>query len=221
MLQTTLLLLSVLLGSELVAAQTPLTPEGDVHPKLTTYSCTKKDGCKRQTSYIVLDEDIHPKYQKDNKNLGCGSWGAPPNKTICPDAATCAANCIIESLDLDDYARLGVKTEGTALHLDMLRDSDLSRLGPRVYLLDENRSEYDMLKLTGNEFAFTVDISKLPCGMNGALYLSEMQKNGGTNPLNKVGAQRGGGYCDAQCYTFPFLEGVGNIEGLGACCNGT
>lgn len=213
------LLFSVLLGAELIAAQTPVTPAGDEHPKITTYTCTKAGGCKKKTSYIVIDEDLHPKYQKNNPSLSCGSWGAPPNATVCPDAATCAANCVIESLSTADYAARGVRTEGTALHLDMLKDSDLSSLSPRTYLLDENREEYDMLKLTGQELAFTVDSSKLPCGMNGALYLSEMHPKGGPSPLNQVGAKRGGGYCDAQCFTFPFLEGVGNVEGKGACCN--
>ena len=174
----------------------------------------------KKQSYIVIDEDLHPKYQKANPSLSCGSWGAPPNATVCPTAEACAANCVIESLSRAQYEARGVKTKGSALYLDMLKDSDLSSLSPRVYLLDSNKKEYDMLKLTGQEMAFTVDSSKLPCGMNGALYLSEMQKNGGTSPLNKVGAVRGGGYCDAQCFTFPFLEGVGNIEGKGACCNG-
>jgi cellulase len=219
MVQTLPLLLSVLLSTGFVAAQTPTGP-GEEHPKITTYKCTKKDGCKRQTSYIVLDEDMHRKFQKNAPELGCGVWGAPPNATVCPDKETCAENCLIETLSIADYARLGVKTEGSALHLDMLRDSDLATISPRAYLLDGDRKEYDMLKLTGQELAFTVDISKLPCGMNGALYLSEMHKNGGTSPLNKVGAGLGGGYCDAQCYTFPFLEGEGNVKGLGACCPG-
>jgi cellulase len=220
MLQNIPLLLSLLVGADFIAAQTPSTSKVDEHPSILTYECTKAGGCKKQTSYIVLDEDLHPKYQKNNPSLGCGSWGSAPNKTVCPDEETCAKNCVIDPLTSADYAKLGVKTQGTALHLDMLRDSDLASLSPRVYLLDNNREAYTMLKLTGNEFSFNVDVSKLPCGMNGALYLSEMHSKGGMSPLNKVGAKLGGGYCDAQCFTFPFLEGVGNIEGKGACCNG-
>jgi len=204
---------------KLVAAQTPLTPEGDELAPITTYTCTKAGGCVKKQSYIVLDEDLHPKYQKANPSLSCGSWGAPPPVSVCPTEEACAENCVIESLSRADYEAKGVKTKGSALYLDMLKDSDLSSLSPRVYLLDSDKKYYDMLQLTGQELTFTVDSSKLPCGMNGALYLSEMQKNGGTSPLNKVGAVRGGGYCDAQCFTFPFLEGVGNIEGKGACCN--
>ena len=89
---------------------------------------------------------------------------------------------------------------------------------PRVYLLDETKQNYEMLKLTGNEFTFDVDVSRLPCGMNSALYLSEMLADGGKSALNTGGANFGTGYCDAQCYTTPFINGEGNIEGYGACC---
>jgi cellulose 1,4-beta-cellobiosidase len=51
------------------------------------------------------------------------------------------------------------------------------------------------------EFTFDVDVSQLPCGLNGALYFVEMVADGGMSqfPLNKAGAQYGTGYCDAQC----------------------
>ncbi|KAK7420691.1 hypothetical protein QQZ08_010272 [Neonectria magnoliae] len=64
-------------------------------------------------------------------------------------------------------------------------------------------------------------MSELPCGMNSALYLSEMLQDGGQSlsPLNKAGAYYGTGYCDAQCYVTPFINGVGNIDGRGSCCN--
>jgi cellulase len=44
--------------------------------------------------------------------------------------------------------------------------------------------------------------------MNGALYLSDMDPTGGLGRLNKAGAAYGTGYCDAQCFTDPFLNGV-------------
>lgn len=65
-----------------------------------------------------------------------------------------------------------------------------------------------MIKLTGNEFAFDVDVSKLPCGMNGALYMSEMEAEGGRSALNPGGATYGTGYCDAQCFVTPWVNGV-------------
>jgi hypothetical protein len=62
-----------------------------------------------------------------------------------------------------------------------------------------------MPKLTGNEIAFDFDVSKLPCGMNGASYLSEMNELGGSSKLNPGGAAYD---CDAQCFTTPFINGV-------------
>lgn len=178
------------------------TPE--VHPSLKTWKCTKADGCKEQTNKIVLDALAHPVYQVDNPSYGCGNWGNAPNSTACPDEETCQANCVMEGIP--DLSKYGVETEGDSLFLDML-GNDGSVKSPRVYLLSEDEKTYEMIKLTGNEFSFDVDVSKLPCGMNGALYLSEMEPDGGMSDLNKAGAYYGTGYCDAQCYTTPFING--------------
>ncbi|KAK2794472.1 hypothetical protein FQN52_008050 [Onygenales sp. PD_12] len=205
---------SLLLG--LVAAQTPGGTTEEVHPKIDTWKCTTADGCVQLKSSIVLDSASHPNYQKDNPEYNCGVWGEAANSTVCPDEATCAQNCIVDGVS--DYSAYGVTTEGASLHLNMLKE-DGSVSSPRVYLLAENEEEYEMLQLTGQEFAFDVDVSKLPCGMNGALYLSEMEKDGAKSELAPGGAAYGMGYCDAQCYTTPFINGIGNIAGKGACCN--
>ena len=36
-----------------------------------------------------------------------------------------------------------------------------------------------MFHLLNKEFTFDVDVSNLPCGLNGALYFVEMDKDGG------------------------------------------
>ncbi|KAK4119237.1 glycoside hydrolase family 7 protein [Parathielavia appendiculata] len=186
----------------------------EVHPKITTYRCSKKHGCKAKTNYIVLDSLTHPVHQVGS-TLGCGDWGNPPNATVCPTKEACAKNCIMEGIP--DYSQYGVTTSGTSLKLQQLLNGKL--VSPRVYLLDKSEREYEMLQLTGNEFTFEVDATKLPCGMNSALYLSEMDKTGARSKLNPGGAYYGTGYCDAQCFTTPFINGVGNIEGKGSCCN--
>lgn len=43
-------------------------------------------------------------------------------------------------------------------------------------LTDESR--YEMFKLKNQEFSFTVDVSNLPCGLNGALYFVAMDETG-------------------------------------------
>ena len=59
----------------------------------------------------------------------------------------------------------------------------------------------EMFKLLNQEFTFDVDLSNLPCGLNGALYFSAMDEDGGMSrfPTNKAGAKYGTGYCDSQC----------------------
>ena len=66
------------------------------------------------------------------------------------------------------------------------------------------------------EFTFDVDVSNLPCGLNGALYFSQMIPDGGSSEFstNKAGAAYGVGYCDAQCpHDIKFIEGEANSEG--------
>ncbi|ORY11044.1 cellulase [Clohesyomyces aquaticus] len=198
----------------LVAAQTPgKLPE--VHPKLDTYKCTVKEGCKSQRTAVVLDSGSHPIYQAKATNLGCGDWGNGPNKTVCPDEATCAKNCIIDGIG--NYADYGVTTKKDAVLLNMYGKNGVA--SPRIYLLAEGEKKYEMIKLTGAELSFDVDVSKLPCGMNGALYFSEMEAAGGQSKLNPGGAAYGTGYCDAQCFVTPWVNGVGNVNASGICCN--
>jgi len=69
-------------------------------------------------------------------------------------------------------------------------------IGARTYLI--NGDNYQIFKLKNREFAFDVDVSNLPCGVNGALYFVEMEADGGKAKHNaKAGAKYGLGYCDA------------------------
>lgn len=40
-------------------------------------------------------------------------------------------------------------------------------------------TEYQSFNLINQEFTFDVDVSQLPCGLNGALYFSQMDADGG------------------------------------------
>lgn len=71
-------------------------------------------------------------------------------------------------------------------------------------------TNYQMFKLLNQEFTFDVDVSNLPCGLNGALYFSEMDADGGMAKFstNKAGAKYGTGYCDSQCpRDLKFIDG--------------
>ena len=77
---------------------------------------------------------------------------------------------------------------------------------------------YVKFNLLNQEFTFDVDVSNLPCGLNGALYFSEMDADGGLSyATNECGAQYGTGYCDAQCpHDMKWINGddfAANAEG--------
>ncbi len=77
----------------------------------------------------------------------------------------------------------------------------------------EDDENYAMFYLKNREFSFDVDVSELYCGMNGAMYFTEMQANGGKGiGENNAGAKYGTGYCDAQCpHDMKFIDGEANV----------
>merc|ERR1712190_535359 len=109
----------------------------------------------------------------------------------------------------------GVHAEGSDLTLKFVTQGPYSKnIGSRVFLL-EDESTYKLFQLKNKEFAFDVDVSKLPCGLNGALYFVEIDADGGKGryPGNKAGAKYGTGYCDAQCpHDIKFINGEANSE---------
>jgi len=189
----------------------------EVHPKLTTQLCTVAGGCVDRQTSLVTDSLAHPMHAVSDPSVSCTT--TPLNATLCPDAATCAQNCVLEGLE---YGSIGVLASGSALTLrQYLFDGEQYKsVSPRLYLLAEDDMNYEPLKLLNAELTFDVDVSKLACGMNGALYLSEMDMSGSRSDLNPAGAQYGTGYCDAQCFTTPpFINGLANLNASGACCN--
>ncbi|KAL7625360.1 hypothetical protein AAE478_004576 [Parahypoxylon ruwenzoriense] len=203
-----------------VAAQGIGNP--DTYPRLSTEKCTTKDGCVKQETAIVLDASFHGLRQV-NGTGSCGGYGiggvVPPlSKELCPDHESCARNCVFDGAD---YEGNGVAANGSSITLNMYmeREGALVPVSPRVYLLDAEQDNYEILYLKNQEISFDVDVSKLVCGMNGALYLTEMNATGARSALNPAGARYGTGYCDAQCPTLPFINGVANIDAKGACCN--
>ena len=79
-------------------------------------------------------------------------------------------------------------------------------------------SKYRLFNLLNKEFTMDVDVSNLPCGLNGAVYFSEMDEDGGMSRFegNKAGAKYGTGYCDSQCpQDIKFINGEANVDGWG------
>ena len=78
----------------------------------------------------------------------------------------------------------------------------------------DDADNYEMFMLKNQEFTFDVDVSNMPCGVNGALYFVEMSKDGDKSSANKAGAHYGTGYCDAQCpQDIKFINGEANVLG--------
>src|ERR1700761_7446108 len=106
----------------------------------------------------------------------------------------------------------GITSSGDALTLKFVTTASQKNVGSRVYLMAPgSTSQYQEFNVVGQEFTFDVDVSGLPCGLNGALYFSEMDADGGVArfPTNKAGAQYGTGYCDSQCpRDLKFINGI-------------
>jgi cellulase len=205
-----------LAGFRLATAQNP-DEVAEVHPKLTTYKCTKAGGCVAQDTSVVIDWNYHWFHTVDY--LPCTTASGGINSTLCPDEATCAKNCFVQG-DAN-YTANGVTTSGDTLTMYQYTknaDGSYQNASPRLYLLGSD-GNYEMLQLNGQELTFTVDLSTLPCGENGALYLGEMDKTGGRSQYNQGGAGYGSGYCDAQCPVQNWKNGTLNPSGASYCCN--
>ncbi|RPD59301.1 cellobiohydrolaseI [Lentinus tigrinus ALCF2SS1-7] len=183
----------------------------ETHPKLSVQQCSSGGSCQTLQRSVVLDSNwrwLHDVSGSTNCYTG-NTW----DDSLCPDPTTCASNC---ALDGADYSgTYGITTSSNALTLKFVTDGPYStNIGSRVYLLDSDDSTYQMFKLKNQEFTFDVDMSKLPCGLNGALYFVEMDKDGGSGrfPTNKAGSKYGTGYCDTQCpHDIKFINGEANV----------
>ncbi|KAF1919843.1 glycoside hydrolase [Ampelomyces quisqualis] len=213
-------------------AQQVGTVTTETHPKLSWKTCTGTGGtsCTTKQGSIVLDSNwrwTHVTSGYTNCYDG-NSW----NTTACPDGSTCTKNCAVDGADYQ--GTYGISTSSNALTLKFVtKSSNAANIGSRTYLM-ESDTKYQMFNLIGKEFTFDVDVSKLPCGLNGALYFVEMAADGGINKgNNKAGAKYGTGYCDSQCpHDIKFINGKANVEGwnpsdndpnagvgkIGACC---
>ena len=78
--------------------------------------------------------------------------------------------------------------------------------GPRVYLIEEDGVDKNhMFMLKNQEFTFDVELSRMPCGFNAALYFVGMTENQG-------GAENGTNYCDAQAVAGTFCSEMDIME---------
>ena len=116
------------------------------------------------------------------------------NTGICPDPVTCAANCAIDGADYE--GTYGIVTTGDSMSIKLVTvgqvrarcaaDGSLctssaplslcvpapqydTNIGARTYVMADP-THYKMYTLKNREFVFDVDVSAMPCGLDGALY---------------------------------------------------
>jgi len=204
------------------------TPESP--PQITIQDCST-GSCKAVTGGATIDANWRWSFSPETKkNCYTGNLWDP---TLCPDGATCAKNCALDGANYKDT--YGVTSTKDSLKLTFITNGPYSKnFGSRLYFTSGDK--YFMFKLKNKEFAFTVDVSKLPCGLNGALYFAAMPEDGGLGAKggnNKAGAKYGTGYCDAQCpQDVKWIGGKANSDGwipsktdpnsgtgkMGSCC---
>jgi cellulose 1,4-beta-cellobiosidase len=164
------------LATTLASAQGVGTYQTETHPKMTWSQCSGTGGtsCKTVNGEVVIDANwrwLHAKGDYTNCYTG-NTW----NTTLCPDNASCSTNCVVDGADYS--ATYGATTSGNGLTLKFITKGQYStNIGSRLYLMKDS-STYQTFNLIGNEFTFDVDVSKLPCGLNGALYFVTMDPKG-------------------------------------------
>ncbi|KAH8807048.1 cellulose 1,4-beta-cellobiosidase precursor [Flagelloscypha sp. PMI_526] len=220
------------LAGLLVSAQKIGTFNSEIHPTLTIQQCDINKVCTTQNRSIVLDSNwrwVHS--VNDTTNCINGNYWSPE---LCYEPSICASNCALDGADYP--GTFGITTSGGSLTLKYDTDGTFGRnIASRVYLL-EDYSHYQTFNLLNQEFTFDVDVSQLPCGLNGALYFVQMDRDGGTGryPSNQAGAAYGTGYCDSDCpRNLEFVNGKANtldwtpspndtqagFGRYGSCCN--
>lgn len=212
------------------------TPE--VHPSLPTQQCSSSGGCVPEQTSIVLDANWRWLHEVGGyRNCYTGNqW----DSSLCPDPETCAQKCALEGADYPGTYGISASSGGELALKLVTKHQYGTNVGSRVYLLaagDKTNSVdandaggngvvhpatdvaaesalYKKFALLNQEFTFDVDVSELPCGLNGALYFVDMDADGGASrfPTNTAGAKLGTGYCDAQCpHDVKFIHGEANV----------
>jgi len=89
-------------------------------------------------------------------------------------------NCVLEGVSKNKYENTyGVQQIQDGVKLKYVTEHESGvNVGSRLYVMDDDEN-YKLFYLKNREFSFEVDVSELQCGMNGAMYFSEMPANGG------------------------------------------
>jgi cellulose 1,4-beta-cellobiosidase len=173
----------------------------------------------RQNLFITLDSNwrwIHAADNYDNCYADPNGWVSK----YCPDPTTCAKNCVIEGVPAEDWVSpYGVSVSGDTVRLNYVTKGQYgTNYGSRLYVVNSDKKSYFGFDMRNKEISFTVDVSNLPCGLNGAVYFVEMPLS---NPYSTaLDHSYGVNYGDAQCPNdIKYVAGKANFGNLGVCSN--
>jgi len=221
----------VALGAALLTcggvAQQAGTLQPEEHPPLWLQECTAS-GCAWEEGSVVMDANWR---WTNSGGANCYKDDNTWDPGFCATGAECAETCSVEGADYEATYGITTTEYETGVNLGFVTEGMYStNFGSRLYVMDSENT-YKMFKLKNREFTFTVDVSTLTCGLNGALYFVEMDQHGDFDAVkNSAGAKYGTGYCDAQCpHDVKFIKGEANvlqwdathdppIGQYGACC---
>merc|ERR1712151_795392 len=124
------------------AAQKAGTLTKENHPALSWSTCTES-GCESKQGKVTIDANWRWTH-KTGESTNCYTG----NKWDCADVETCTSECVVEGADQEYTNTYGVQSSGNKLELGFVTQGPYSK---------------------NKEFTYTVDDSKLGCGLNGAL----------------------------------------------------
>jgi len=209
------------------AAQQVGTQKAELHPPLWLRECTAS-GCEWHKGEVTIDANWRwVNKAGQNCYMNDNTW----DPATCSDPTTCASTCGVDGADYMGTYGVSTNSAQDGVNLNFVTVGSYSKnYGSRLYVMD-TEDTYKMFKLKNREFTLDVDVSNLPCGLNGAVYFVEMDQKGDWNGAsNKAGARYGTGYCDAQCpHDLKFIKGEANLLNWnatsvppvghhGACC---
>lgn len=173
---------------------------------------------RQQEDQIVAGFQLARTHEVDGSEncYTSNEWKNKGGDVECKDGATktCAKKCAVGAWPKEQWeAPYGINQTDNGVQLGFVTQGPYSvNVGTRLFITEDG--EYKQFKLLGKEVSVVVDMSGAECGLNGAIYFVEMDKDGDKGVGdNNAGPEFGTGYCDAQCpRDLKWVKGKANIK---------
>lgn len=166
------------------------------------------DNGTEYSTFLAVDANWRWVHEKTTTtNCYSGGWNSQ-----CPTNTECTSKCCIDGIPKSQWAvPYGLSLPAkNAVRINYVTVGG-TNIGNRLYLVNAQKSRYHLVYPLGKEIQFTVDVSNLHCGLNGALYMVTVD---GANSQASFGT----GYGDAQCpQDLRVIKGQFNTNTTGMC----